>query len=101
MDIVDGFATHEGVRSAGVVADHPTKGAARVRGWVGREGEVMKLGSFAHAVEDDTGLDNGEARIGIEREDRPHVVGEIKDDSDVAALSGEAGACTAGENRCA
>ena len=63
VDIVDGLATHEGVRSAGVVADHAAEGAAGVRGGIGREGEVMNLGGFAHAVENDAGLDDGEARL--------------------------------------
>jgi hypothetical protein len=38
VDVVDGFAAHEGVDAAGVVADHAADGAAAVGGGVGGKG---------------------------------------------------------------
>ena len=98
MDIVDGFAAHEGVDAAGVVADHAAEGAAAVGGWVGGEGEVVLFGGVAELIEDDAGLDAGEAGRGVEGDDPVHVFGEVEDDGYVAALAGEGGATAAGED---
>src|ERR1700693_3352065 len=38
LDVVDSLATQQGMRAAGIVADHPTDGAAIVRGRVRRKG---------------------------------------------------------------
>ena len=56
-DVVDGFAAHEGVDAAGVVADHAADGAAGVGGGVGGEGEGEFFCGVADAVENDAGLD--------------------------------------------
>ncbi len=57
VDVVDGFAAHEGVDAAGVVADHAADGAAAVGGGIGGEGEGEFFCGVADAIEDDAGLD--------------------------------------------
>jgi hypothetical protein len=59
-----------------------------VRGWVGSESEVMFFGGGPEMVEDDSGLDAGDAAGGIDFEDTVHVLREIEDYRDIAALSG-------------
>ena len=92
------FAGHDGVDAAGVVADHAADGAAVVAGGIGGEGEVMFFGGVAEVVEDDAGLHAGDAAGGIDLENARHVLGEVEDDGDVAALSGEGGAAAAAEH---
>ncbi len=88
-DVVDGFAAHEGVNAAGVVADHAADGAAAVGGGIGREGEVEFFCGVADAVEDDAGLDVDGASDGVDGVHAVHVLREIEDDGGVAALTGE------------
>ncbi len=99
LDVVVGFAGHDGVDAAGVVADHAAEGAALVGSGIGGEGEVMLLGLGAEGVEDDAGLYAGDAALGIDLEDAVHVFGEVENDGGVAALTGEGGAAAAGEER--
>ena len=63
--VVDGFAAQQAVHAATVVADDAAEGAARMRGGVGRVGEVMKLGGVAQAVEHDAGLDARDPLRGV------------------------------------
>jgi len=50
-------------------------------------------------IEDDSRLDTGNAACGIDLEDVGHVLREIQDDRDVAALSGERGSSTSAKKR--
>lgn len=59
---------------------------------------MMQLSGIAEAIEHNAGLDVGEAGDGVERADGVHVFGEVEDNGDVTALTGEAGAGTAGED---
>ncbi len=97
-DVVDGFAAHESVDAAGVVANHAADGAAAVSGGIGGEGEVEFFCGVADAVEDDAGLDMDGFCDGIDGGHAVHVFGEVEDYGEVAALSGERGAGSAGEN---
>ncbi len=90
VDVVDGLAAHEGVDAAGVVADHAADGAAAVGGGVGCVGEGEFFGGFADAVEDDAGLDVHGAGDGVDGAHLVHVLREVEDDGEVAALAGEA-----------
>jgi hypothetical protein len=83
--------------AAGIVADHASQGAAVVGSGVGGEGEVMFFGGVAEVIEDDSGLYAGDAAGRVDFEDLRHVLGEIEDDGDVAALSGEGRASAAAE----
>ncbi len=98
-DVVDGFSTHEGVDSAGVVADHASDGAAGVSGGIGGEGEVEFFCCVAHAVEDDAGLDVDGLLGGVDFAHFVHVFREVEDDGEVGALSGEGGSGSASEDR--
>ncbi len=97
-DVVDGFAAHEGVDAAGVVADHAADGASRVGGGVGSEGEVEFFCCVADAVEDYAGLNVDGAMGDVDFAHFVHVFGEVEDDGEVAALSGERSAGSAGED---
>ena len=97
-DVVDGFSAHEGVDAAGVVADHAADGASAVGGGVGGEGEGEFFCGFADAVEDDAGLDVDGAGDGSTCAHLVHVLREVEDDGEVAALAGERGAGSARED---
>src|SRR6267154_901197 len=60
---------------------------------------MMLLGFGSEVVEDHSGLHAGDAAGGINLQNARHVFGEIENDGGVAALSGERGAATAGEQR--
>ena len=64
--VVDGFAAQQTVDAATVVADDAAEGAARMRGGVGRVGEVMNLGGVAQAVEHDARLNARDPLRGVE-----------------------------------
>jgi hypothetical protein len=53
----------------------------------------------AEMVENDSGLHARDAARGIDLEDLRHVLREIEDDGDIAALSGERSSSTAAEER--
>ncbi len=88
FDVVVGFASHDGMDAAGVVADHAAEGAAIMSGGIGREGEMVLFGGDAEMVEHDSGLNPGDTVGGVDFENPRHVLGKIEDDSDVAALAG-------------
>jgi hypothetical protein len=89
------------MHAAGVVADHAAQGAAVVSGGIRAEGEVVFFGGGAKIVEHDSGLYTRDAADGVDFEDPRHVSGEIENDGDVAALSGEGRAAAATEKGCA
>jgi hypothetical protein len=60
---------------------------------------MVLFGGGAESVEDDSGLHAGDAAGGIDFENARHVLGEIENDGDVAALAGERGAAAAAEQR--
>ncbi len=63
FDVVGDLAAQQAVHAATVVADHAAEGAARVGGGIGRVGEVVQLGGFAQAVENDARLNDGQLRF--------------------------------------
>ena len=99
VDVVVGLPRHDCVHAAGVVADHSADRAVAVRGRVGTEREAVFLGRVAEVVEHDPGLDARELPGRVHLQDLVHVLREIEDDGDVAALAGEARAGAAGEDR--
>jgi len=56
----------------------------------------MLLGGFAHPIEDDARLDDGYLLLRVEGNEAAHVLREVEDDGDIAALTGETGARTRG-----
>jgi hypothetical protein len=75
--------------------------ATVVRGGIGGEGEMVFFGSGAEGIEHDSRLHAGEPVGGIDFENPRHVLREIENDGDVAALAGERCAASAAEQRSA
>ena len=98
LDVVHRFSAEQGMRAAGIIADHSANGAAVVGGRVGREGEFVGFGGIAQRIENDAWLNAREFALRIELKNLVHVLRKIEDDGDVAALSGEAGAGAARKN---
>jgi hypothetical protein len=61
----------------------------------------MFFGGVAEMVEDDSGLHACNSTFGIDLENLSHVLREIKNDGDVAALSGERSSSAATKQRSA
>ena len=89
------------MHAAGVVADHAAQGATVVARGIGPEGQMMLLGGIAEIVEHYAWLDPGNAPLRIDFQDLIHVLGEIHDDGNVAALAGQRSAATAAKDRSA
>ena len=71
------------------------------RSWDGRigpEGQMMFFGSVAEMIEHHSGLDPGNAPRRIDLQDVAHVLREIQDHGNVAALAGKRGAASAAED---
>jgi hypothetical protein len=70
-----------------------------MRGRVRPEGQVVFLGGVAQLIADDARLHACSLFLGVELDDLTHVLREVHDNRDVAALSVRAGAAAARENR--
>ena len=92
FDVVDRLAGEQGMRAAGVVADHAAERAAAVRRRIGSERQLMRFGGVAQRIEHHAGLHAREPADRIDLEDPVHVLREVEHHRDVAALAGEAGA---------
>jgi hypothetical protein len=99
LDVVDGLPGEQGVRAARVVANHAAEGAAAVGRRIGTERQLKGFGSSAQRIEHDARLDARKSAARVHVEDRIHVLAEVEDDGDVAALAGKAGPGAARENR--
>jgi hypothetical protein len=75
------------MHAARVVSDHAAEGAMVMRGWVGSECQMMFFSGVAKTIEDHSGLDSRDAADGINLKDFGHVLGEIDNDREVAALA--------------
>jgi len=89
------------VGAAGVIPNHPAKGAAVVGCGIWAEGQMMFFGGIAQIIENDSGLYSGNSPGGIDLKDPGHVLAEIENYGDIAALSGERRAAAAAEYGCA
>ena len=58
-----------------------------MRGWIRSECQMMFFSGVAKAIEDHSGLNSCDTADGIKLKDFCHVLGEIDDDCDVAALA--------------
>ena len=86
------------MHAAGVVAHHAPEGAAAVGGGIGSKRQVVLLGRVAQIIEHHAGLNPGDAATGIDLQDPAHVLGEIKNHGNIAALAGERSAAAAAED---
>src|SRR5580692_132114 len=90
------------MRSARVVADHAAKGAIGVCRWIRspRQPSLAGLHScVAQLVADGAGQHTGPPLRRVYLEDSMHVLRPVDNNGNIAALSCQARACTAGEQR--
>src|SRR6516225_9669242 len=66
LDVAVSLARHDRMHAAGVVANHASQRAAAVTGGIGTVGQLVFLGGVAQVIENDSGLDSGDAALGIE-----------------------------------
>ena len=101
FDIVDGFSGEQRMRAAGIIPDHPSERAAAMGGRIGTEGEMVFLGFISQRVQDDAGLNSGESPVRVDLQDLVHVLGEVQDHRDIAALPGQTRAGPSRQDRSA
>src|SRR6266566_1824347 len=77
------------MRAAGIIPDHPSERAAAMGGRIGTKSEMVFLGLISQRVQDDAGLNSGESPVRIDLEDLVHLLGEVQDHRDIAALPGQ------------
>ena len=100
IDVVDGLARNQRMRAAGVVADHAAERAAAVRRRVRPEGEADAPPPCVRRVSSTTpGCTRAVRLADVEVENPVHVFGEVQHDRDIAALTREARAGAAREDR--
>ncbi len=97
--VVRGGAPGHRVRAAGVVADHPAERAPAVGGRVGAEGQAVRAGRVPQPVEHHARLDDGGARVRVERDDAVHVPGEVQHHPHPGRLPRDRGAAAARHHR--
>src|SRR5579884_4448433 len=97
--VVIGFAAHYRMNTAAVIADHAADSAAVVAGGIGSKGQMMFFGGVAEMVQNDSRLHSGRAALGVDLQNLSHVLREIEDDRNVAALSSQRRATTTTEER--
>jgi hypothetical protein len=85
------------MNAARVVADHASERAAIVSGGIWGEGKMVLFGGGAEIVKHYSGLYASDSALGIDFEDPRHVLREVEDDGDVAALPCERRASTTAE----
>ncbi|GHH90768.1 hypothetical protein GCM10017779_12250 [Streptomyces capillispiralis] len=64
-------------------------------GGVGAEAQAVRGGGLLEAVEDQAGLDDGRARIGVQGQQTVHVAGEVEHDAGAGRLPGDGRAAAA------
>lgn len=98
FDVLVSLARHHRMNAAGIVADHSAERAAAVARGIRAEGQVVFLGGGPKMVENDAGLHASDPALGVELEDVRHVLREVEDDGDVAALARERSTASAAEH---
>ena len=99
--VVHRLAAEQGMRAAGIVADHSSNGAAAMRGRIWSKHQVVLLDLLLQRIQDDARLYARKLLPGIHFQDLIHVLGKVEHHSDIAALARQAGARAAREYGCA
>src|SRR5262249_6799097 len=100
-NVIHRAACQDRMHAAGIVADHPAQIAVLVRRRIGSKSEIELVRALAQMIKHHAGLHPRVFLLWIEFQDLIEIFGKINDDSNVATLSGEAGATTACQNRSA
>src|SRR5436190_13108054 len=87
------------MHAAGIVAQHPTDCAMTVRSRVGAEDQSARSQLILQVIEDQSRFNASELCLHINFNNSVHVLGEVEDHRDIAALAGETGAAAATCNR--
>lgn len=87
LDIVDGFACHYRMHTAGVVADHPTDRAVLVGRGVGSESQAVLFRGVVEVVTNNSGLDTGEPVDGVKREEPVQALGKLDHHGDITVAT--------------
>ena len=97
--VLVGLAGHQRVHATGVVADHSSQRAMCMRRWIRTKRQVVPLGRGAQFVENNARLYAGILLAMVQLENLVAVLGKIKDDGEVAALTAKTGAAASREHR--
>ena len=89
----------EAARPAGVVADHPADGAARVRRGIGTEADAVRGGGLLQDRVHGARLDHRGAGVRVDGQDPVEVTGEVEDDPAAHGVAGDRRTRTAGGQR--
>lgn len=98
-DVVRGRPPRHRVRAARVVADHSAERAAAVCGGVGAERQPVPARLVPQPVQHRAGLDHRRAGRRVDGDHRPHVAGEVQDDTGSGRLSGDRRSRSPGHHR--
>src|SRR6185437_17076377 len=87
------------MRTAGIVADHPTERAAILGRGIGREEQSVRCGGGVELSLDYAGLNDRDATVRVDAGDRVHVFREIEYQRGVGGLPAERRTAAAREDR--
>src|ERR1044072_7773671 len=92
LDVVGSLASHDGVNTARVVADHSAECAAAVSCRIRTERQVVLVGCVAQTIEHHTRLDTRTFGFRIEFMYPVHVLREVEEHAVIHRLSGNGSA---------
>ena len=96
--MVNGLAVYDGVRPAGIVADHAADIGPTARGYIGREHQAVGLQEGIELIEHQARLNPNPALVRVELQDPTHVFGKIDMDRRGHRLAGQTRAAAAGQD---
>ncbi len=94
-DVVGGPAVGNGVRPAGVVADHPAERRPVLRRRIGTEAQPVRRGGALQVGQHHPGLHQRGTASGVEVEDPVHPAGEVQHDAGADRVAGDGRAAAA------
>src|SRR5690349_10187094 len=97
-DVVYGLPAHNRMDAARVVADHSTQRAVRVRCWVRSKCKVMFLPRIPQCIKHNARLHSRIFLLIVQLDDLIHVLREVKNYGNIAALPRETRASTPREH---
>ena len=98
-DVVRGAPVGDGVRAAGVVADHPAERRPVLARRVGTEPQTVRPGPRLQGGQHHTGFDERRAAAGVELQHPVQVPGEVDHDAGADRVAGDGRAAAAAGDR--